>query len=233
MAGPMQNRMIEGLPRPARVRLLEICEPVELRFGAVLCEPGRPLRYAYFPVTGFISLLVPMAGHAPLEMGLIGDEGMLGATLALGVDTAPLRGLVQGRGTALRVSAAQLRLELHRSPALRRRLKRYLFVKLAELAQAAACIGFHEVDARLARWLLMSHDRAHGDRFYLTHQFLADMLGVRRSAVTIAAGALQGHGLIRYTRGTIEVLDRRGLEAASCLCYAAGRDEYRRQFVRG
>lgn len=230
MAEPVVNRLIEGLPRVERARLLERCDLVDLRFGTVLCEPDRPLRHAWFPLTGFISLLVPMAGHPPLEMGLIGDEGMLGATLVLGIGTARLRSVVQGDGTALRLTAAHLKLELRRSAALRRTLNRYLFVKLAQLSQSAACTSFHEVESRLARWLLMSHDRAHADHFHLTHQFLADMLGVRRSAVTIAAGALQARNLIGYSRGTIRVLDRAGLEAASCLCYDAGVADYERQF---
>jgi len=230
MADAVVNRLIEGLPRAERARLLARCDLVDLRFGTVLCEPDRPLRHAWFPLTGFVSLLVPMAGHPPLEMGLIGNEGMLGASLVLGIGTARLRGEVQGDGTALRITTPHLKLELKRSAALRHTLSRFLFVKIAQLAQSAACTSFHEVEARLARWLLMSHDRAHADHFHLTHQFLADMLGVRRSAVTIAAGALQDRKLISYSRGTIKVLDRAGLEGASCLCYDASRADYRRQF---
>jgi CRP-like cAMP-binding protein len=230
MPDAVVNRLIEGLPRAERNRLLARCDLVDLRFGMVLCERDRPLRHAWFPLTGFISQLVPMEGHQALELGMIGNEGMLGATLVLGVGTARLRGVVQGDGTALRITTPHLKLELKRSAALRQTFNRYLFVKLVQLSQSAACTSFHEVEARLARWLLMSHDRAHADHFNLTHQFLAGMLGVRRSAVTIAAGTLAGRSLISYSRGTITVLDRGGLEAASCMCYDAGQADYRRQF---
>jgi hypothetical protein len=215
-AAPVVNRLIEGLPHKLRKRLLKRCQTVELTFGTVLCEPDQRLRHVYFP---------------SLEMGLIGNEGMLGTTMVLGVDSARLRGVVQGSGTTLRLGATQLRRELQHSLALRRTLKRYLFVLLAQLAQTAACTRFHEIEARLARWLLLTHDRAHADHFHLTHQYLADMLGVQRSAITIAAGALQRRKLIRYSRGDIWILNRRGLEAVSCECYQAVIDDYQRLFA--
>ena len=220
------NRLLEDLPRKDRNRILQCSAPVDLDFGAILCEPGHDFPYAYFPLTGFISLVAKVGQHEPLEMGLIGNEGMLGATLVLGVSTAPLRGIVQGVGTALRISTPHLRRELRDSPALCRTLNRYLYVLMAQLAQTAVCTNFHEIDARLARWLLMTHDRAHADHFYLTQKFLADMLGVQRSAVTIAAGALQRRSLIRYSRGEITILSRKALEAASCECYAAVTADY-------
>jgi len=223
------NRLIEGLPRKERSRLLESCDLVNIDFGSILCEPDQPFRHVYFPLTGFISLVVAVDGHQPLEMGLIGNEGMLGVTLALAVYNVPLRGVVQGSGTALRMTALQLRGALRDSPVLVRRLHRYLYVLMAQLSQGAACIHFHEVDARLARWLLMTHDRAHADHFHLTHQFLADMLGVQRSAITIAAGNLQRDKLIQYTRGEITVLNRIGLEAAACECYRAMLADYAEQ----
>jgi hypothetical protein len=177
-------------------------------------------------VTGFISLVASVTGHPPLEMGLIGSEGVLGVTLVLGVDLAELRGVVQGTGTALCMTGPQARRELKRSPALHRTFSRYLYVILAQNSQSAVCARFHHIEERLARWLLMTHDRADKDYFDLTHSFLADMLGVRRSAVTIAAGALQSRNLIGYTRGRIHVLNRRGLEAASCECYQAITRDY-------
>jgi CRP-like cAMP-binding protein len=152
---------------------------------------------------------------------------MLGASLVLGVNTAPLQGVVQGAGTALRMSAPQLRRELRDNPPLLRALNRSLFLWMAQLSQTASCNRFHQVDARLARWLLMTHDRAHADHFHLTHKFLADMLGVQRSAVTIAAGALQERKLIQYTRGEIRILARKELEQASCECYAVVIGDYR------
>lgn len=225
---PVTNRLIQGLPRKERDRILAICEPVDLVFGEILCEPEQPFDHIYFPLTGFISLVATVRDHEPLEMGLIGNEGVLGATLALGVNTVPLRGIVQGTGTALRATASRFRVELRKSPATLQAFNRYLYVLLTQLSQTAACTRFHEVEARLARWLLMTHDRAHADHFHLTHKFLAAMLGVRRSGVTIAAGVLQKRKLLRYTRGEITILDRAGLEAAACECYDAVIDDYAR-----
>jgi CRP-like cAMP-binding protein len=229
-AGPLHvvNRLLEGLPRVERTRIRQRCEPVELGIGEVLCEPDQPYTHVYFPQSGSISLVATVSGHPPLDMGLVGSEGMLGATLALGVACAPLRGLVQGSGSALRMSVVQLRRELHDSASLRQTINRYLYVLMAQLSQTAACTRFHEVEARLARWLLTAHDRAHAGRFHLTHEILADMLGVRRSGITVAAGALQRRKLIHYTRGEITILDRSGLEAASCECYEAAIDDYAR-----
>jgi CRP-like cAMP-binding protein len=161
-------------------------------------------------------------------MGLIGNEGMLGVTLMLGVNEAPFRGVVQGKGTALRMSTAELRRLLLASPSLRKTLHRYLYVLMEQLSTSAACSHFHEVEPRLARWLLMTHDRAHADHFHLTHAYLAGMLGVRRSGITVAAGVLQRGMLIRYTRGEISILDRAGLEAVSCECYNTTIDGYAR-----
>ena len=225
------NRLIQGLPRTERDRVLQRCETVDLVFGGVLADPDEIVRHIYFPLQGFISLVAPMTGHQPLEMGLIGNEGMLGATLVLGVNAVPLRAVVQGSGTALRMTAPQLRRLLRDCPVLLRTINRYLYVLMAQLAQTAACTRFHEVQARLARWLLLTHDRAHADHFHLTHVFLADMLGVRRSGVTIAAGALQRQELIHYTRGEINILNRKGLEAASCECYNAVRKDYAQLFA--
>lgn len=228
---PISNRLIASLPRSERERLLAGCDPVDLVFGTILCEPDRPYREVYFPLNGFISLVEAVRGHAPLEMCLIGNEGMLGATMILGVPAVPLRAIVQGAGSAWRMSAQQFQRELTDSPHLRRALGRYVYVVMTQLSQTAACTYFHEVRPRLARWLLMTHDRAHADHFHLTHQFIADMLGVQRSAITIAAGALQKKKLIRYVRGEISILNRRGLEDASCECYASVVKSYAKRFV--
>lgn len=218
-AGQFTNDLIDALPNRERLSLLALSEPVELLFGEVLCEVDEAFHHAYFPLSGFISLVAQTIGHRPLEMGLIGSEGMLGATLVLGITEAPLRAVVQGSGTAFRIETGQLTRALQNSPALQRVLLRYVSVTMAQLAQTAVCNCFHEVDARLARWLLMTHDRAHADHFQLTQQFLAGMLGVQRGAVSVAAATLQQKGLIHYTRGDITLLDRIGLEAESCLCY--------------
>jgi CRP-like cAMP-binding protein len=225
---PVVNGLIDSLSRKERDRLLECCETIDLTFGQILCEPRKPLRHAYFPLTGFVSLVTTLGSHLPMEMGLIGNEGMLGATLMLGVDAAPLRGVVQGNGTALRLSTAQLRRQLLASPGLRKSLHRYLYVLMEQLSTSAACNHFHEVAPRLARWLLMTHDRAHADHFHLTHAYLATMLGVRRSGITVAASTLKRDRLIKYSRGEIGILDRPGLEATSCECYMATIDDYDR-----
>ncbi len=219
--GSISNRLIASLPRSERQRVLAHCKPIDLVFGAILCEPDRPYRDVYFPLAGFISLVDMVRGHPPLEMGLIGSESMLGATLVLGVSAAPLRGVVQGAGSAWRMPAPHFQRELANSPALRQVIGRHLYMSMTQVSKTGVCTCFHEVGARLARWLLMTHDRAHGDHFHLTQQFIADMLGVQRSAITIAAGVLQKKNIIRYSRGDISILDRRGLEDASCECYAA------------
>lgn len=221
-----QNHLIELLPRKERLRLLALCEPIELVFAEVLCEPGERTRYVYFPVDGFISLLTQIGGKAALEVGMVGREGMLGIQLVMGVSTAPLHALVQGSGSAWRISAAAFKRELVRSVALRNGLSRYAYVLMRQLAASAACLRFHEIGPRLARWLLMSHDRAHSDSFRVTHEFLAYMLGVRRVGVTRAATVLQRAKYIEYHRGALTVLDRRGLELAACSCYAMDRKSY-------
>ncbi|WP_298924019.1 Crp/Fnr family transcriptional regulator [uncultured Ramlibacter sp.] len=216
-----QNQLIDALPARARASLLALCEQVELTLSEVLCNPGERMRHVYFPLDGFISL-VAVTGDSPgIEVGMIGFEGMLGASLALGVKTVPLRALVQGAGSAWRMDAAAFAVELGRSPALKRNVDRYLYVLMGQHAASAVCLRFHLIVPRLARWLLMSQDRAHSPRFHITHEFLAYMLGVRRVGITNAATVLQRSGLIAYRRGELQVLDRPGLEAAACGCYAA------------
>jgi CRP-like cAMP-binding protein len=225
---PAQNDLLAALPAAGRRQLLAQCEQVQLTLGKVLFEQGERVRHVYFPITGFVSLVTTTSADPPLEVGLVGVEGMLGISLLLGVDLAPLRGLVQGSGSAWRLDAAAFLRALKRDPALRRHLNRYLYVRLALLAQAAVCTRFHVVESRLARWLLMTRDRAHADSFPITQEFLAYMLGVRRVGVTRAAGALQRDKLIHYSRGKLQIIDGRGLQAAACACYAADLKAYRR-----
>jgi CRP-like cAMP-binding protein len=222
------NQLLELLARKDRALLLALCEPMELDLGQVLCEPDRPLPQVYFPTGSFISLVAQIDGKPCLEVGLVGSEGMLGAQLALGIATAPLHALVQGGGPALRVASPRFRRHLSGSPALQRCLHRYLYVLMQQLATSAPCLRFHQIAPRLARWLLMSQDRAHSSSFHITHEFLAYMLGVRRAGVTVAASALHDQGLIEYHRGELKVLDRKGLESAACSCYATDRRAYAR-----
>ncbi|MFU8830724.1 MAG: Crp/Fnr family transcriptional regulator [Wenzhouxiangella sp.] len=231
LAVPNSNQLIDRLPAAVARSLLAACQPVELEFDQVIAEAGAPVSRVLFPTTAIISVTARIDGHQPLEIGMIGYEGMLGATLALGVQRHSSLAIVQGSGLALQISAAAFRKQLEDSPALMRIVHGYLFVLIEQLSQTAACNSFHEVAQRLARWLLMMDDRARGMPLVLTHQFLSDMLGVRRSAVTIAAGHLQEQQLIRYARGHIQVLSRSGLESVACDCYPAALDAYQRQFA--
>ena len=220
------NQLIELLPRKERLRLLALCEPVQLVRAEVLSEPGQTATHVYFPTEGIISLLALIDGKGGVEVGMVGCEGMLGAQLALGVASAPLRALVQGAGAAWRIGSGAFCIELARSAPLQRRLNRYLYLLMAQLAGSAGCLRFHRLGPRLARWLLMTQDRARSDSFRVTHEFLASMLGVRRVSITQAAVALERSGLIEYRRGDLTVLDRSALEAQACGCYAVERQAY-------
>ena len=222
----VENHLIERLPRADRSRLLASCEHVPMVLAEVLCDPGKPMRHVYFPIDGFISMVAVVKDSPGVVVGMVGREGMLGAHLALGVATAPLHSLVQGVGTARRIGAAAFRKQLAQSPALQRGVNQYLYVLLSQLATSAACLRFHMIGPRLARWLLMTEDRAHSKSFHVTQEFLAYMLGVRRVGITAAAGIFQRAGLIEYHRGELTVLDRSGLEAAACSCFATDRDGY-------
>jgi CRP-like cAMP-binding protein len=223
-----ENHLIELLPGRARRRLLGMAELVELVQSEVLGKAGEPTRYVYFPVNGFISLVTAIDGKPVLEVGMVGREGMCGAQVALRVLAQPLHMLVQGPGSAWRVAISAFRRELDRSSPLQLTLGRYVYVLMRQLASAAACTRFHQIDARLSRWLLMTQDRAHADAFGVTQEFLGFMLGVRRVGISAAAAALQHAGLIEYRRGRLTVLDRKGLEAASCSCYVDDLQAYAR-----
>jgi CRP-like cAMP-binding protein len=228
MLAPLQNRLLAALPAAERRRLLTNQTPIELVLGETLLEAGERIRYVLFPIQGFVSLITPGDGDAQLEVGLVGNEGMVGVSLFLGVNVAPLRALVQGAGSAWRLDAADFLSALKSGRQLQPLLSLYLYVQMTQLAQTAACTRFHVVEARLARWLLMTRDRAHSSEFQITQEFLARMLGVRRVGVTRAASALKRRNLIRYTRGSLEISDGAGLEAAACCCYAADKEAYAR-----
>ena len=223
-----ENQLIELLPGAARRRLVAIAEQVDLVQSAVLGDAGERTAHVYFPINGFISLVTSIDGHPVLETGMVGREGMCGAHVALGVLTQPLHVLVQGAGTAWRLPIRDFCKELDRCAPLRSIMGRYLYVLMSQLASAGACTRFHRIDARLSRWLLMMQDRAHTDTFGVTQEFLGFMLGVRRVGISAAAAALQSKRLIEYSRGRLVVLDRAGLEAISCSCYADDRQTYTR-----
>jgi len=225
------NRIITALPKKDQQHFLKSCRQVELNFPDVLCGPGERIREVYFPIESFIALLVHLVGGVTLEVGLVGNEGMFGIPLVLGVNISAEQALVQGSGSAWQISTAVFRREFERSTALQRALNRYAHVLMSQLAQSVACTHFHLVEARLARWLLMTQDRAHSDNFHFTHEVLAHTLGVRRVGITKAAGLLQKRKLISYNRGHITILDSVGLEAASCGCYRANKETYERTLV--
>jgi CRP-like cAMP-binding protein len=222
------NRLLDALPFKDREQLLANCEAIELVFGEVLYRANEPVSNVYFPTGGFISLVTSVDSSANLEVVLVGNEGILGVSLMLGVDVAPFYSLVQGAGPALRITTTAFLRQLENSPALQSELKRYLYVLIRQLAQTAICTRYHLVESRLARWLLMTQDRAHSDRFHVTHVFLAYILGVRRVGITKAANSLLKKNLISYKRGDITILDRAGLEAASCECYRVDKEIYER-----
>lgn len=213
------NLLLASLPKKTYRDLLTSLVPSKLAFGEVLYEPDTRMRHVYFPSDCLVSLLTVTDSHSALEVGIVGREGMVGVPLALGVPISPVRALVQGGGAALRMSSGQFASALRHSPALQDGLHGYIHSLMSQISRTAACNRFHVVEARLARWLLMTRDRLASAEFRMTHEFLAAMLGVRRVGVTEAASALQRRKLIEYTRGRIRILDRAGLEAASCSCY--------------
>jgi CRP-like cAMP-binding protein len=215
------NHLIDIMPGRDRKRLLDLCEPIELSMSEILAENSTESQHVYFPTGGFVSLLTPMNEPPVLEVGMVGSEGMLGIQIALGLTRGALHARVQGAGPAWRITAASFRAELIRSPALRRSLNRYIHVTMLQLTSVARCLRFHQIEARLARWLLMTHDRAHESHFVVTQDSIAYMLGVRRVGVTKAAIELQRKGLIEYARGQMTIINRLDLEKAACSCYAA------------
>ena len=224
-AAPVSNRLLASLPKKEYQRLLPDLEPVPLAFGDILYEPGDTIGHVYFPDNGIISLLSRVESQKVLEVGIVGNEGVAGLPVVLGVRVSLNRGLVQSAGTAMKMKAAVLQREFERDGALQKQLHRYLHSLLTQISQSAVCNRFHTVDARLARWLLMTHDRVGADGFQLTQEFLSNMLGVRREAVSKAAGALQKREFVNYSRGHITILNRAGLEATACQCYRIIKDE--------
>lgn len=223
---PTDNLLVRQLPPAERRRLLAQCEPFELALSTELSVREQPLQYAHFLTSGFISLVIDVDDYPPLEVGMVGRESMLGSELVLGLATTPWRALVQGAGHSWRIQPLALQKQCLTSPSLRQAIQTSLLVRLHQQTLASACERFHMIAPRLARWLLMSQDRAQSDCFQVTQKFMALMLGVRRVGVTVAASQFQEKGLIQYHRGKLTVLDRPALEAQACSCYAADRNIY-------
>lgn len=220
------NRLLSALPSLSRRQFLASCEQVEVSAAQILCESGERIRYVYFPIDCVIYLVTTLKDGAPLEVGLIGEEGMLGMSLVLGVTTGSQHAVVQSAGNVWRMSAAVFSRQCKDNAALRQRLNRYVYVLMRQRALMAACAHHHAAEARLARWLLMTRDRVRSNHFHLTHELLGYLLGVRRVGITFAARSLHEYGLINYRRGNISLLDGAGLERASCGCYRQANDMY-------
>ena len=222
-----QNNLLRMLPPETYESLLLRLEPVRMRVGEVMWEAHETIRWVVFPRTLVASLIVPLPDAKPVEAATVGCEGFVGVPIALGATSTNLRAVCQIEGDALRLPADALVEVMAEHAPLTRLLLRYAQTLQEQTAQSAACNGRHDMIERCARWLLMTHDRVGGDQFYLTQDFLAQMLGVRRATVTVAAGQLQQAGLIRYARGRVTILDRERLEAASCDCYRIMRERDR------
>ncbi len=225
---PSQNHLLAALPTAEFERLAAHLELVPMRLGDMLYEPGGQLSYAYFPTTAIISLHYVMASGASAESAGVGNEGVVGISLFMGGNTTPSSAVVQTAGHAYRLGRRLLQQEFNRGELLQRLLLRYTQALMTEMAQTAACNRHHSVEQQLCRWLLLTLDRLPTEELVMTHELVASMLGVRRETITDVAGELQRAGCIRYRRGHIAVLDRRGLETRACECYAVIRQELRR-----
>jgi CRP-like cAMP-binding protein len=216
---PGENRLLTVLPRAEYDRLRPHLEKVSLPLREILYEAGGPISHVFFPLNGVVSLVILIDGDISLEVGTIGNEGMAGTPVFLGSESSPTRAISQVAGDALRMKAKVFRDEMKRGGSLYGVVQRYTQAMINQISQSVVCNHRHSVQKRMCRWLLMSHDRVGADEFHLTQEFLAQMLGVCRPTVTAVAGTLQKAGLISYHRGRLTVLDRKGLEAASCECY--------------
>jgi CRP-like cAMP-binding protein len=220
------NRLLAALPRKDYRKLLPVLEPVKLAFGEVLYEPHARIQHVYFPNDCFVSMLTTVESGRAAEVGLIGSEGMIGVPVALGIAASPFRAVVQGGGTAMRMKIVDFHRDFSKSAALRRELFLFTHLLMIQIAQTAACNRFHVVTQRMARWMLMTRDRVNSNEFRITQEFLALMLGVRRSGVSVAMCNLRERKLIVYRRGTITILDHGSLVAAACGCYKTVKDIY-------
>jgi CRP-like cAMP-binding protein len=225
---PTENRLLAALPAVEFKRLRLHLELVPLLLGDVIYEAGRELDYVYFPSDSIVSLLYVMEDGASAEIAVVGHEGLVGIAVFMGGETTPSRAVVQSAGYAFRLKALMLKQEFNRSAPVQHLLLRYTQALITQMAQTAVCNRHHSVDQQLCRWLLLSLDRLPSNELTMTQELIANMLGVRREGVTEAAGKLQSAGLIHYSRGRISVLDRPGMEARACECYAVVKKEFDR-----
>jgi CRP-like cAMP-binding protein len=225
---PSQNHLLAALPAADLARVSKNLKLVELPLGQALYESGSRQRAVYFPTTAIVSLLYTLADGSSVEIAVVGNEGIIGVSLFMGGETTPSRAVVQSAGYAYRWSGKFLKEEFTLGGPMQHLLLRYTQALLTQMAQTAVCNRHHSLDQQLCRWLLLSLDRLDGNELVMTQELIANMLGVRREGVTEAAGNLQSAGLIKYSRGRITVLDRAGLEARTCECYAVVRKEFDR-----
>jgi CRP-like cAMP-binding protein len=225
---PKQNHLLSVLPDAEWLRIEPHLVPVEMPLGQVVYESGDRLDHVYFPTTAIVSLLYVMEDGASAEIAIVGNEGLIGIALFMGGETTPSRAVVQSAGFAYRLDARLLKEEFHRAGPVQRLLLRYTQALITQMAQTAVCNRHHSIDQQLCRWLLLSIDRLPSNQLKMTQELIANMLGVRRPGVTEAATKLQDAGLIRYSYGHIEVLDRPGLENRVCECYGVVRREFDR-----
>ena len=223
-----RNGLLARLSEPSRSALLHAADVVRLDLRQRLYDSGTTIEHVYFPVTAVVSVVTVMSAGPAVEIATVGNEGLVGLPALLGEPSSPARVFAQVPGAAVRAPTATLAAAMCTDVVFGQVVRRYALAFLTQVAQSAACNRLHAVEQRCARWLLMTHDRVGGDRFDVTQDFLAQMLGVRRATVSAAAGALQRAGLIRYSRGRIRILDREGLERASCECFATVRRHYQR-----
>jgi len=225
---PKQNHLLAALPAQDYARLLPDLEPIVMPLGWVVYESGGHIGYVYFPTTSIVSLLYVIESGASAEIAIAGNEGLVGISLFMGGESTPSRAVVQSAGEGYRVKASVLKREFARGGDLQHLALRYTQALITQMAQTAVCNRHHSLDQQLCRWLLLSMDRLPGNELKMTQELIANMLGVRREGVTVAAGALQAAGLIHYSRGHITILDRAGLEQRVCECYAVVKKEFDR-----
>jgi CRP-like cAMP-binding protein len=225
-----QNRVLMAMPRATQSRLAARMSIVTPKVRDVLVEAGDVMPYIYFPLAGIMSILAVTDDGDAVEISTVGSEGMVGVPVFLGSTTSPSRAVQQAVGAAWRMTAKDFMKEVDQDKALSTILRRYTHTFFVQVSQSAACNRLHEANERMSRWLLMCHDRVGADEFPITHEFLAQMLGVRRATVTVIAGMLQKAGIVRYSRGIVSIVDREKLEEASCECYRIINAEYDRLF---